>query len=188
MGGAFAWLINFEEKGTGNFEGIEMGKSDIVEKSLLHGEDIESHGNARMSRDYIAIPGPAAESGSAEPDSLDEGASSGYAAGRPGRRTRNVFLLVSVCCIAAILLAIGAAVTYHVIARSEGGLVASHPNDDGQNEFYRSSRTGFHFQPQRNWMNGELNPSSIRMDPSSVFSRPTSWLGRQLQLSRRPFM
>jgi hypothetical protein len=145
-----------------------MGKSDhIVEESLLHGGDVESHGIARPTRgseDYIALPGPAA--GAAE--SSEEGTVE-YEG--PERPKRSVALVLTICCAAAVLLGVGGFVSFNVINPNGGGLIeGAHPNAvlpkaDGENEFYKASRTGYHFQPTNNWMNGE--PNSLLPVPSN---------------------
>ncbi|CAM6106224.1 unnamed protein product [Calypogeia fissa] len=138
-----------------------MGKSDhIVEESLLHGGDVESHGIARPTRgseDYIALPEPAA--GAAE--SSEEGT---VEYGGPERPSRRVALVLTICCAAAVLLGVGGFVSFNVINPNRGGLIeGTHPNAvlpkaDGENEFYKASRTGYHFQPTKNWMNDPNAP------------------------------
>lgn len=113
-------------------------------------DDIENPA-ARVSRvvseDYVALAGsPVAKSQEA----------------LALQRSRSVVAL-AVCCIVATLLLAGAVVSYNLRSESGGGtggcLLGGEKEgdwDDDANEFYKASRTGYHFQPEKNWMNGKL--------------------------------
>ncbi|CAM6125699.1 unnamed protein product [Calypogeia fissa] len=73
-------------------------------------------------------------------------------------------------CIALTLLLLGASISYVRWESTQGGgpgsLRGAEQDDDGaesdsqeyDNEFYTASRTGYHFQPEKNWMNDPNAP------------------------------
>lgn len=115
---------------------------------MLQGDDVESNRKATRAREdwvrenYVALAGPGAtQSPEDEP--------AGYA-GSP-KRSRSLALVLTVCCSVAILLSVGAFATY------KGFLEPNGKGDDGAFDFYKASRTVYHFQPPNNWMNGEID-------------------------------
>lgn len=129
--------------------GTTMGNSDVEEPLLVDEQDIESQVDARISRvneDYVAVPGSAAEAGE------------GSVVRRKSSGATTVATL-AICCIAAILFVSGAVVSFNSSMRetSTGGdrLGVDSGDWNGDYDFISASKTSFHFQPEKNWMNGK---------------------------------
>ncbi|CAM6116621.1 unnamed protein product [Calypogeia fissa] len=128
-----------------------MGNSEI-ESPLLRERDAESQVTGRISRvnnDYVALPG------------VEAGVNAGHAVRGSflSQKGRTFLYGFGICCIAAILLASAAFVSYNLQAETEGldGDGGNSPSTDNA-EFLKVQRTSFHFQPTHNYMSDPCAP------------------------------
>ncbi|CAM6128777.1 unnamed protein product [Calypogeia fissa] len=145
-----------------------MGNSEIEAPLLVEqSHDLESGVSARISRvneDYVVVPGSEAEA--AEHVSNEEAAAQRKSSGW------TAVLAVSICCIAAILFVSGAVVSHNSsmqqtpagsiqiqVEKSAWRVEEDAANGGADNDlFYKASKTTYHFQPEKNWMNDPNAP------------------------------
>ncbi|KAG6552025.1 hypothetical protein Mapa_006331 [Marchantia paleacea] len=141
-----------------------MGKSGV--RTPLLNADIEAQtpragaakekGKAAKAADYVSLPGAASSVSRSQRPTLPgpaapAAAEASSAASKNNSASLSTLLMIAVCCIATVIY-----LSAPFVAEPYDGNNPS--QDDAKNAYYKASRTGYHFQPEKNFMNDPNGP------------------------------